>query len=233
MKPGVMACPKGKTADGFETQFGTNHLGTSHTYKPRLLTYRRRRRPGYFLLFQLLKPALIAASTPSFNSRVVVVSSSGHRQGRIQFEDFNFDSKVEYGPWSAYGQSKLANVHFANELDCRYGPEGVHALSLNPGGIETPLQRYSPELQKRIKTPEVQAFVKDTSQGAATSVWAAVAKDLEGEGGKSLEDVGIAEQAAPDVKPGGPGYTAAAFDPPTEKKLWIESLKLVGVEDDV
>ncbi|KAF9877616.1 hypothetical protein CkaCkLH20_04751 [Colletotrichum karsti] len=210
---GVMACPKGKTVDGFETQFGTNHL-------------------GHFLLFQLLKPALLAASTPSFNSRVVAVSSSGHRSGRIQFEDFNFESKVEYGPWPAYGQSKLANIHFANELDRRYASQGIRAFSLNPGGIETPLQRHSPELQKQIKTPEVQAFLKDTSQGAATSVWGAVAKELEGQGGKYLEDVSIAVKAASDVKPGGEGYVAAAYDPPTEKKLWIESLKLVGVEDD-
>ncbi|KAI8237392.1 Retinol dehydrogenase 12 [Colletotrichum sp. SAR 10_96] len=210
---GVMACPKGKTVDGFETQFGTNHL-------------------GHFLLFQLLKPALLAASTPEFNSRVVSVSSTGHRNGRIQFEDFNFDSKVEYHPWTAYGQAKLANILFANELDRRYGSKGIHALSLHPGGIATPLQRHSPDLQELVKTPEVQAFLKSTSQGAATSVWAAVAKEFEGQGGKYLEDVSVAEQAAPDVKPSDPGYIPAAYDPPTEKRLWIESLKLVGVEDD-
>ncbi|KAL0941127.1 putative short-chain dehydrogenase [Colletotrichum truncatum] len=203
----------GKTVDGFETQFGTNHL-------------------GHFLLFQLLKPALLAAATPEFNSRVVSVSSTGHRQGKIQFEDFNFDSKIEYQPWAAYGQSKLANILFANEIDRRYGPKGIHAFSLNPGGIKTPLQRYAPELQKMIERPEVQLFLKSTSQGAATSVWAAVAKELEGLGGKYLENVGVAEQAAPDVGPGGPGYIAPAFDPPTEKKLWVESLKLVGLEDD-
>ncbi|KAK2735364.1 putative short-chain dehydrogenase [Colletotrichum kahawae] len=210
---GVMACPKGKTVDGFETQFGTNHL-------------------GHFLLFQLLKPALLAASTPEFNSRVVSVSSTGHRDGRIQFEDFNFDSKVEYHPWASYGQAKLANIHFANELDRRYGSKGIHALSLHPGGIATPLQRHSPDLQEMVKKPEVQAFLKSTSQGAATSVWAAVAKEFEGQGGKYLEDVSVAEQTAPDVKPSGSGYIPAAYDPPTEKRLWIESLKLVGVEDD-
>ncbi|KAF6838281.1 putative short-chain dehydrogenase [Colletotrichum musicola] len=210
---GVMACPKGKTADGFETQFGTNHL-------------------GHFLLFQLLKPALLAASTPEFNSRVVSVSSSGHRNGRIQFEDFNFDGEVEYHPWRAYGQSKLANIHLANEIDRRYGSKGLHALSLHPGGIETPLQRHSPELQAQIKLPEIQAFCKSTAQGAATSVWAAIAKELEGQGGKFLEDVSVAEQAPPNWTIADPGYVPAAFDPPTEKKLWTESLKMVGLQDD-
>ncbi|WYZ36655.1 hypothetical protein EsH8_II_000161 [Colletotrichum jinshuiense] len=210
---GVMACPKGKTADGFETQFGTNHV-------------------GHFLLFQLLKPTLLASSTAEFNSRVVSVSSSGHRGGRIQFEDFNFEHTVEYDRWAAYGQSKLANVHFANEINRRYGSKGLHALSLNPGGIETPLQRHSPEIAELLKMPEIYKAMKSPAQGAATSTWAAVAKEWEGKGGKYLEDVAEAPASAPNCSVVEPGYAAAAFDPPTEKRLWTETLKLVGLEDD-
>ncbi|OHE92533.1 short-chain dehydrogenase [Colletotrichum orchidophilum] len=210
---GVMACPKGKTVDGFETQFGTNHL-------------------GHFLLFQLLKPTLLASSTPSFNSRVISVSSSGHRGGRINFEDFNFDHTVEYQPWAGYGQAKLANILFANELDRRYGAKGLHALSLMPGGIETPLQRHSPEISVMIKDPHIAKIMKSTAQGAATSVWAAVAKEWEGKGGKYLENCAEAEQVAPEAGMLAPGYAPTAFDPAAEKKLWIESLKMVGLEDD-
>ncbi|KAK1595088.1 short chain dehydrogenase [Colletotrichum navitas] len=211
---GVMACPQGKTVDGFETQFGTNHL-------------------GHFLLFQLLKPALLASSTPDFNSRVVSVSSLGHRQGRIQFEDFSFEGAVEYHPWTAYGQSKLANILFANELDRRYGPSGLHALSLHPGGIMTELQRHSAgRLEELLEDPEIARIMKTPEQGAATSVWAAVAAELEGKGGKYLEDVAEAEEATPEGFMARPGYAPSAYDPPTEKRLWIESLKLVGLEDD-
>ncbi|KAK1999774.1 short-chain dehydrogenase [Colletotrichum falcatum] len=211
---GVMACPKGKTVDGFETQFGANHL-------------------GHFLLFQLLKPALLASSTPDFNSRVVSVASMGHRWGRIQFEDLNFQDAVEYEPRLAYSQSKLANVLFANELDRRYGPSGLHALSLNPGGIRTALQRHTGERTEAIfKDPEIARWMKSPEQGAATSVWAAVAAELEGKGGKYLEDVAEAEEATPEGWMARPGYAPSAYDPATEKRLWAESLKMVGLEDD-
>ncbi|KAK2055813.1 short chain dehydrogenase [Colletotrichum caudatum] len=211
---GIMACPEGKTVDGFEAQFGTNHL-------------------GHFLLFQLLKPALLASSTPDFNSRVVSVSSMGHRRGRIQFEDLNFEGAVKYEPWAAYGQAKLANILFANELDRRYGPSGLHALSLHPGGIRTPLHKHTLErMAVVIQDPEVLRLMKTPEQGAATSVWAAVAAELEGKGGKYLEDVAEAEEATPEGWMARPGYAPSAYDPPTEKRLWAESLKLVGLEDD-
>ncbi|KAK2021692.1 short chain dehydrogenase [Colletotrichum zoysiae] len=211
---GVMACPKGKTVDGFETQFGTNHL-------------------GHFLLFQLLKPALLASSTPDFNSRVVSVASMGHRRGRIQFEDLNFEGAVEYEPWAAYGQAKLANILFANELDRRYGPSGLHAFSLNPGGIRTPLQRHTIERTAALfEDPEVVRWLKSPEQGAATSIWAAVAAELEGKGGRYLEDVAEAEKVTPEGWMARPGYAPSAYDPPTEKRLWAESLKLVGLGDD-
>ena len=91
-----MACPEGQTNEGFETQFGTNHV-------------------AHFLLFQLLKPALLASSTPEFNSRLVSVSSSGHEYSGILFDDLNL-KKAGYDMWKAYGQSKTANIYLANEV---------------------------------------------------------------------------------------------------------------------
>ncbi|GJD01592.1 short-chain dehydrogenase [Colletotrichum higginsianum] len=188
---GVMACPKAKTVDGFESQFGTNHLAPEAN-------------PSGIL-------------NPEFSSRVVSVSSSGHRQGRIQFEDFNFDHTVEYHPWTAYGQAKLANIHFANELDRRYGSKGLHALSLMPGGIRTPLQRHVPELMEALNDPEIAKWMKTPEQGAATSVWAAVAKELEGKGGRYLDDVAEAEEVTPEGWAARPGYAPSAYDPPRRR----------------
>ena len=110
---GVMRTPEGKTADGFETQLGTNHL-------------------AHFLLFHLLKPALLAGSTPSFHSRVVNLSSESHRQSEIHFDNLNLEGA--YDPGVAYAQSKVANIYMANEIESRYGSSGLHGLSLHPGG---------------------------------------------------------------------------------------------------
>ena len=110
---GVMAVPEGKTKDGLDVQFGTNHV-------------------AHFLLFQLLKGALLSSSTPSFNSRVVIVSSGGHRISPVVFDDLNMD-KQPYNPWVAYGQSKTANAYMALELERRYGSRGLHSTSLHPG----------------------------------------------------------------------------------------------------
>jgi len=98
---GVMATPEEKTEDGFEIQFGTNHL-------------------GHFLLFQLLKPALLAATVPYFESRVISVASSAHRLGQVRLHGLNFGQEP-YNTWAAYGQSKTANIYFANEIERRYG----------------------------------------------------------------------------------------------------------------
>ncbi|KAI9148996.1 short-chain dehydrogenase [Paramyrothecium foliicola] len=208
----IMACPKGLTADGFESQIGTNHF-------------------GHFLLFQLLKPILIASSTPEFNSRVVAVSSLSHRTSPIQLDDLNFEN-TPYDAWKAYGQSKLANVLFANELDRRYSAQGVHALSVHPGVIETELQRYVPELRPHLKVGEVGKVSKNVQQGAATTVWAAVSNSLEGKGGVYLEDVSEALPAISDDMNLLSGHSPSAYDPETEKKLWVKSLELVGLGDD-
>ena len=213
---GVMATPEGRTTDGFETQFGTNHL-------------------GHFLLFQLLKPALLASSTPDFNSRVVSVSSVGHRTGEVRFGDFNFE-KDAYNPWLAYGQAKTANIYLANEIDRRYGPQGLHAWSLHPGGIMTDLQRHTdPEMMKKYQNdPVARNYFKSVPQGAATSVWAAVAKEIEGKGGKFLSNCEVADafKSTESLAIGDDGYAPWAYDEGKAKMLWEESCKIVGVAND-
>jgi NAD(P)-dependent dehydrogenase (short-subunit alcohol dehydrogenase family) len=119
---GIMACPQSKTVDGFESQFGVNHL-------------------SHFLLFQLLKPALLESATAGFGSRVVMVASSGHRNSGVNFGDIMFEHS-EYKPFVAYGQSKTSNIYMANQIERRFGEQAVHGLSLHPGGIRTGLQKH-------------------------------------------------------------------------------------------
>jgi NAD(P)-dependent dehydrogenase (short-subunit alcohol dehydrogenase family) len=162
---GIMAVPSVvKTVDGFESQFGVNHL-------------------SHFLLFELLKPLLLASSTPEFNSRVVMVSSMGHRGSGIFVGDYGFE-KEEYNDWKGYGQSKTANIYMANEIEKRYGAKGLHANSLMPGGIMTGLQQHVPEDVKAGWRQFV--GMKSAEQGAATTVLAAVGAEWEGVGGKYL-----------------------------------------------
>ena len=204
---GTMATPFGHTTDGFETQFGTNHL-------------------GHFLLTTLLMPALLAAAP----ARVVALSSIGHRRSDMHLDDPNFERR-EYEKWAAYGQSKTANALFAVGLTQRFGAQGVSANSVHPGGIMTNLQRFLPreeqvamgwmdeqgQLNPAFKTPE---------QGAATSVWAAVGRELEGVGGLYLEDV---NEALPfeAARPFG-GYMPYARDGQRADALWTLSEKLVS-----
>ncbi|KAI1393509.1 short-chain dehydrogenase [Hypoxylon trugodes] len=208
---GIMACPEGKTKDGFDLQLGTNHL-------------------GHFYLFHLVKDALLASASPSFNSRVVSVSSAGHRPGKINFDDLNFE-RTEFNTWAAYNQSKLANVLFANELDRRFQSQNLRAVTTHPGGIMTPLARHMPSTAHIVGDPAIAKTLMTPAQGAATAVWAAVAKELEGKGGIYLDEVAVAELSPPDVPFYGGGYAAHAFDPPTEKRLWEESLKLTGLSE--
>ncbi|KAJ3007588.1 hypothetical protein HKX48_009043 [Thoreauomyces humboldtii] len=206
---GVMACPEGKTKDGFETQFGTNHL-------------------GHFLFFQLLKPLLLASATPEFASRVVSVSSMGHRSSPVLLDDYNFEKRA-YDPWVAYGQSKTANIHFANQVERLYGEKNLHALSLHPGGIETPLQRHlDPSFWKKYDNPETRAYMKSTAQGAATTVWAAVGAEWANKGGKYLEDCSVSPAHGTEGINPMLGYAKHAYDPEAEKKLWQLSNRLVG-----
>ncbi|CAM6096865.1 unnamed protein product [Calypogeia fissa] len=213
---GVMAIPAPgtTTADGFETQFGINYL-------------------AHFLLFNLLKPRLLASSTRHFHSRVIMVSSSGHKLSEVHFGDYNFQ-KGDYSPFGAYGQSKTAMIYMANYIDRHFGPHGIHANSLHPGSIWTPLQRHlkDEEMQGWKENPDAVANVKSPEQGAATTVWAAVGKEWEGKGGKFLEDVQITSPAKEGATETDPGYAKWAFDAEKEDRLWADSLKMVGLASE-
>lgn len=214
----VMATPEGQTKDGFETQFGTDHL-------------------GHFYLFQLLKPTLLASSTPVFPSRVVSASSIGHRQSRIRPDDHHFHQVGSYNPWLAYGQAKTANILFANEVERRYGARGLHTTSLHPGGIMTGLQAHVDPAQKAAwDSPVVRNYMKDAAQGAATSVYAALSAEWAGKGGRywinCVEQTAFAEDDGEDFYLGDDGYQTWAYDEEMERRLWKYSLRLVGLSDD-
>ncbi|KAF2263199.1 short-chain dehydrogenase [Lojkania enalia] len=210
---GIMMNPEGRTADGFELQFGTNHL-------------------AHFLLFQLLKDTLLKSATPEFASRVICVSSTGHRWGQVHFDNINLEGI--YTPEGGYGQSKLCNIYMANELDRRYGKKNLHGFSLHPGAIWTGLQiHYAKEVMDTYKSMDsITLHMKSAEQGAATSVWAALAKYLEGKGGIYLEDCGVAPPATEGYGDIDPGYESYAYDEEKENKLWKLSLELIGLPDD-
>jgi NAD(P)-dependent dehydrogenase (short-subunit alcohol dehydrogenase family) len=205
---GIMACPKGRTMDGFEMQFGTNHL-------------------AHFLLIQLLLPTLVKSSTPEFKSRVVMLASIGHRMSGIHLDNLNLEG--EYHPWTAYGQSKTANMYTATELNRRYGNHGVHAWSVHPGLIFTGLMTHVDKdmMETWDKDPNIGKALKSPQQGAATTVWAATAQALEGQGGKYLEECRVSEIVNPDPVSNEPGYAPHAYDEEKEKLLWEKSLELV------
>ncbi|KAF7550021.1 hypothetical protein G7Z17_g5995 [Cylindrodendrum hubeiense] len=202
------------TKDGHELQFGTNHL-------------------SHFLLFQLLKPAMLAAASPQLQSRVVNVASSAHRQQGINTSDnYNFQQGV-YEAWAAYAQSKSANVYMANEIERQYGSHGLHATSLHPGGIDTPLQKHIPVAQiEALKENEaLLKSMKSPEQGAATTVWAAVGKEWELKGGRYLENCAEAGRGVDDGSPLGTGYVSHTYDPESEARLWKDSLQILGLVD--
>ncbi|WP_299322962.1 oxidoreductase [Parasphingopyxis sp.] len=204
---GVMACPKMQTADGFEMQFGTNHV-------------------GHFLLTNLLSPTLIAAAP----SRVVNLSSRGHHRDSVHFDDLHFADR-DYDKWQAYGQSKTANVLFTVGLDKRLREQGVRSYAVHPGGIVTNLGRHLNDEDVQFLMAQMQkhsggkATLKTIPQGAATSCYAATAPELDGEGGVYLEDCHVAAQDNEDMTGGVRSY---AIDPDNAEKLWAVSEKLVG-----
>lgn len=203
---GVMASPLARTPEGYELQFATNHL-------------------GHFLLTGLLAPALRAGAP----ARVVNVSSNGHRFSPVVFEDVHFERRP-YDKWAAYGQAKTANVLHAVELDRRLAGARVRAFGLHPGGIVTELGRHlTPEdvAELRARASGGSGFRwKSVEAGAATSVWAASAPELEGRGGLYLEDCGVARPKTADDAPS--GYAAWALDPAAATRLWELSESMVG-----
>jgi NAD(P)-dependent dehydrogenase (short-subunit alcohol dehydrogenase family) len=206
---GVMAVPKGTTLDGFETQFGTNHL-------------------GHFVLVNRI------ASLLRSGSRLVNLSSAGHRFADVDLEDPNFKHSP-YAEFVAYGRSKTANVLFAVEFDRRHKARGVRATALHPGAIQTELGRYmTPEARDQLianinaSQPKGAAPFswKSIPQGAATSVWASCVADAAAIGGRYCEDCHVAEiTSILGVRGGVQPY---ALDPQRAQALWRKSEELVG-----
>lgn len=198
---GVMATPFGRTADGFETQFGTNHL-------------------GHFVLLNR-----IAGLLPS-GGRFVSLSSAGHRFCDVNLDDPNFEH-TEYTPFGAYGRSKTANILFAVEFDRRHKARGVRATAVHPGVIRTELGRHvEPGLFQQMTENQPNFEWKSIPQGAATSVWAGVVASGEAVGGRYCEDCHVAELSGdPTVRGGVQPY---ALDPAHAQALWAKSEELVG-----
>lgn len=208
---GIMFTPLERTAEGFESQLGVNHL-------------------GHFVLTGRLAPSLLASGA----ARVISVSSSAHMFSDMLWEDPNWEA-TPYNKFIAYSQSKTANVLFAVELDKRLRDKGVRAFSLHPGGIGTNLVRHMSqedmsgvgEAYKRTALGEPNTYqmpLKTIPQGAATSVWAAVSSDLDGKGGLFLSDCTIAPPGTGDRV----GYMPYAVDPERAARLWTLSEEMVG-----
>jgi NAD(P)-dependent dehydrogenase (short-subunit alcohol dehydrogenase family) len=197
---GVMYTPYQKTADGFEMQFGTNHL-------------------GHFALTGLLLPQLLAAP----GSRVVTVSSMGHRiRAKIHFDDLQFERS--YDRVKAYGQAKLANLMFTYDLNRRLAAAdaGTVALAAHPGGAATELGRHSPLL--RLVTPVVKIFAQSPAMGALPSLRAAT--DPTALGGQYYGPDGLAEaRGYPKVV----GSSAQSKDESLQRHLWSVSEELTGL----
>lgn len=200
---GVMALPElHRTAESWEMQFATNHL-------------------GHFRLALGLFPALAAAG----GARVVSVSSNAHRRSPVVFEDIHFERRP-YEAWSAYGQSKTANVLFAVEAARRWADAGIVANALMPGGIRTGLQRH----QETNLTPEMQRIFDDypwktVEQGAATSVLLAASPLVSGVTGRYFED--CAEAVVTTGSDQQDGVRPHALDPAAAERLWDLSLELI------
>ncbi|KAL2858536.1 NAD(P)-binding protein [Aspergillus pseudoustus] len=213
---GIMALPKLEhTKEGFEMQFGVNHL-------------------AHFLLFELLKPALLTSASSGFSSRVVNVSSSAHHVASInESGNYNFE-KSEYNDWVSYGQSKTANIYMANEIERRYGSRGLHATSVHPGMIATPLMQHldAATVDAFKKDEKVYKMMKSPEQGAATTVWAAIGEEWKRKGGEYLAECGKTTRGNDDNGIAGAGFAGHAYDPEKEARLWKDSLKMVGMTDD-
>jgi NAD(P)-dependent dehydrogenase (short-subunit alcohol dehydrogenase family) len=211
---GVMATPFGHTADGFETQFGTNHL-------------------GHFVFVNRIAPLLRPGG------RLINLSSAGHRFSNVDLDDPNFE-RTPYEPFLAYGRSKTANILFAVEFDRRHRGRGIRAAAVHPGGIQTELGRYADagSIQKMIDQINQQLAAegkgpfqwKTIPQGAATSVWAGVVAGADEVGGRYCENCHVGSLAPDDatISAVSEGVRAYALDPNNAEKLWKKSEEMVG-----
>ena len=210
--PGVMACPKTQTADGFEMQFGTNHL-------------------GHFFLTSLLAPAIQAGDAP----RVVTLSSAAHGNSDVNLDDPNFEVTA-YDPWGSYGRSKTANALFARELAKRSNG-AILSFSVHPGGIKTNLGRHlndelMAEMMERIEDraeaagePPAPFAFKTLEAGAATQVWGATGQGLDAHNGAYLADCRV---GALGVNIGSYGIEPYLLDDASAARLWAVSEEMVG-----
>ncbi|KAI9155236.1 oxidoreductase [Paramyrothecium foliicola] len=176
----------------------------------------------------LLKPALLAAASSELQSRVIMLSSMGHRFGSVNFDNVNLD--WAYNGLAAYHSSKTANVWTANEIDRRYGGQGDRGWSVHPGSVPTELARHisAEQLAAMSGIEEISRTLESVEQGAATTIWAAVASELEGRGGRYLEDCQVAEAWDPEGSMFSPGYASHAYDEEQASRLWELSLHLVA-----
>ena len=211
---GIMACSLDQTEDGFEMQFGSNHI-------------------GHFYFTNLIMQALIKAAP----SRVISLSSLGHLTSPVVFEDIHYENRP-YEKWEVYGQAKTANALFAVGLNKRFAVKGVEAFAVHPGVIATRLGRHmTKEDFDRILSEnppskdngegKATGGMKSDEQGAATSCYAATAPELSGHGGAYLENCHIAEQVPDDSTIRG-GIRQFACDPIVAEKLWDVSEIMVG-----
>jgi NAD(P)-dependent dehydrogenase (short-subunit alcohol dehydrogenase family) len=211
---GVMATPFGHTTDGFETQFGTNHL-------------------GHFVLVNRIAPLIREGG------RLVNLSSAGHRYANVDLEDPNFE-RTPYHPFVAYGRSKTANILFAVAFDQRHRGRGIRAAAVHPGGIRTELSRHMDaaalrqvidQLNKQLAAEGKPPFqYKSIPQGAATSVWTAILGSPEEIGGRYCENCHVGQVVADDVTISAvsEGVRGYALDSRNAEALWKKSEELVG-----
>ena len=198
---GIMACPLERTLQGFESQLGVNHI-------------------AHFVFTNRLLGALKSGK----GGRIVVLTSGAHKIASVDLDDMNWESR-EYDKWAAYGASKTANALFATELNRRFSSEGITVNCVHPGVIMTDLSRSLTEDDFTSIATEGMKF-KTVECGAATSVWAAVSPQLEGQGGYYLEDchVGVELPASHMLA----GYCGYALDNVLAKQLWQKTEKLLA-----
>jgi NAD(P)-dependent dehydrogenase (short-subunit alcohol dehydrogenase family) len=211
---GVMATPFGHTTDGFETQFGTNHL-------------------GHFVLVNRIAPLLREGG------RLVNLSSAGHRFSNVDLEDPNFE-RTTYDPFVAYGRSKTANILFAVAFDKRHRSRGVRAAAVHPGGVQTELSRHMggdateklvDQINQQMASEGKGPFqLKTIPQGAATSIWAAVVAPADEVGGRYCENCHVGNVVPDDVTITAisEGVRSYALDPKNAEALWKKSEEMVG-----
>ncbi|MER6982493.1 SDR family NAD(P)-dependent oxidoreductase, partial [Streptomyces carpinensis] len=210
LNAGVMAAPLQRTREGWEIQFATNHL-------------------GHFALATGLHSALTAAH----GARVVSVSSVGHVNGDVLFDDINFQ-RHPYDPWAAYSQSKTANVLFALEAGRRWASDLIAVNALNPGRItSTRLGRHIGDISHSpasFDPASTDVSWKNIEQGAATSVLLAASPLVEGATGRYFEDCNEAGPHRPGVRR---GVAAHAVDPQSAARLWQTSLDMLAAATTV